>query len=579
MEEEENEGQQQNNQPQPSNLPNLQEEIGKIISNYLFEKNLSVPIEKEYKKIILKTNDILIDSDLLKTILSSSIIEKKEEHDYFCYTTQSCRFYISENIHAANDIDLNYTYLQSKSKENISSIYKYLSIFHELVKEKKMNLRETNFTRYNSDEIKVFAKFIFYCINRKDKIDFDNFIYIKYFDLNKMLDVIQRKQFPQKESKFLNLAKNFGEIFQIFDEIYDKSLFQEIYGEIIEFEKIENNKLFFSEKEEKLIIQIFIKKEFYKDIIDLIKKIKEHFKDIKIILFIDNSLNEFFTLLKEGFLSNLIIKNPENKNLLMLKDNRDLFIYCDNKIESSYQYIENHFKNIKDLFNDFFETLYLLFNKDAKMHKIKVESDFSIFSYYIKDKVMQNYFNINEYNEEKKYHSIYLYSKNSKLCYDIFKLENPDIYKYISLWQNYRNIKTITDNKNSLILINGYELTLKSIKIKQEIYYEKIILQVDIKDEKYEQEFKEALNKINIEFHTKNIYIVRDLKDYIDENKNFKTKKIDTYRKRGFDTLLPFYDYIYKKQPILNKKPIILQVSYFLSYDLEVHGLSNELDE
>ena len=565
---------QPNNQVQQS----LEVEINKIISDYLSEKKLSIQIEKDYKKIMLKTNDIFIDADLLKTILSNTKLEKKAENDYFQYVTPSCRFYISENIHSSNDIDLNYTYILSKYKENMSSIYKYISILQELTKEKKLNLRETNFTKYNSDEIKVSYRFLFFAINRKDEINFDNFIYLKYFDLNQMIDIIQKKQFTQKQSKFVELIENFGEILRIFDEIYDKKLFQEISGEIIEYEKIENNKLFFTENDKKFMIQIFIKKEFYKEIIDLIKKIKGFFKDIEIILFVDDLLNDFFNLLKEGILRDLIIKNPNNKNLIMLKNNKDIFIYYDYEDKSSYQYIEKHFENIKIVFKGYFETLYFVFNKDSKIHKIKLSSDLSIFCYYIKDKVMQNYFNINEYNEEKKYYSIYLYSKNSKLCYDIFKLENPDIYKSISLWQNYRNIKTILDNKDSINLINGYELILKSLKIRQELYYEKIILQVDTKDEKYEQEFKEALNKINIEFHTKKIYFVKSLADYTEENKNFPTTKIHTFRKRGFDTLLPFFDYIYKKKPILNKKPIILQVSYFLSYILEVHGFNNELD-
>lgn len=556
----------------------MEETINKTINEFITGKNLSFQIDRDYKKVILRTKDITIDVELLKEILLNTKIMKKEgyDNDYFYYITPSFKLYISENIHDNNDVDLNFTYLLNKYKENNLAIYKFSSIFQELVKDKKLNVKETIFTKYNSDEIKIFTKFLIYCINKTEIVDFNNFLYIKYFDSDKLKDVIKKNEFPKLETKILKLIENFGEILEIFDEIYDTKLFSDLDGDIIEYDKILNNKLFITEKENKFKIQIFIKKDNYKNIVELIKKIKNVFKDIELILYVDESIDDFYLLLKEDFINNLIINNAGNKNLLMLKNNKDLFIYYDLEIDSSYQIVEKQFNDIKRILPDYFETFYLVFNKQYKIHKVKITLDLSNFGYFIKDKVFQNYFRLSEYNEEKNHYSIYLYSKKNRLCYDIFCLVNPDITKILTLWLNYGN-KKIIDNQDSLILINGYELMLKSSKLLQKIYYDKIILQVD--NDNYKEEFNDALNKKNIEFHTKNIYCVNSLKDFMDENKNIPTTTLKVYNKRGFDTLLPFFNFVFKKKPILNKKPILLQVSYFLSYNLNVYGNNNALDK
>ena len=59
-----------------------------------------------------------------------------------------------------------------------------MEILHELKEKELINVKESNFKKENSDEIKIFSKFLFfYIINfSNDKIDFDNFIYSKKFD-------------------------------------------------------------------------------------------------------------------------------------------------------------------------------------------------------------------------------------------------------------------------------------------------------------------------------------------------------------------------------------------------------------
>ena len=145
---------------------------------------------------MIKKNDIAIDAELLKVIINTNI-QKKNDYDYCNFITQSCRFFISEN---SEDIDLNFSNLLNTYYENISSIYKFISIFQELVKSKNINVKEPNFTKYNTNEIKVFSKFLLYYINKKDNIDFDNFIYNKHFDLNKFDDEMQKSDFPTKNS-------------------------------------------------------------------------------------------------------------------------------------------------------------------------------------------------------------------------------------------------------------------------------------------------------------------------------------------------------------------------------------------
>ena len=55
--------------------------------------------------------------------------------------------------------------------------------------------------------------------------------------------------------------------------------------------------------------------------------------------------------------------------------------------------------------------------------------------------------------------------------------------------------------------------------------------------------------------------------------------KFTPYIKREFEMLTPFFQFVFKKRPILNKKPILLHISYFLSYNLNVYGIKNELDK
>lgn len=556
----------------------MEKEINKVLTEYIKENNLLLVfnIDTNYKKIIVKTQDIVLDVELLKTILLKAKIEKKTDYEYYYYIAPSCKYYISENIQEPNDLDLNFVYLLKKYFENKSSIYKYISILNELIVQKKVNLKEPSFYKYNTDEIKIFSKFFLYCANKKEVINFNEFIYFKYYDFEKLKDMKQKKELPSNNLKIVKLIDNFEEVLNFFEEIYDIKLINNLKGDIVEYDKIECNKLFFNEKENEFTLQMYVIKDSFKEICVLIKKIKEYFKDVKIILYVNENLEDFYNLFKDGFICDLIVKNPGNKNLLMLKNNKDLFFIYDNEIKESSEIILNQLNDIKKLIPDYFETLYLVFNIDNKVHKIKLSLDLSNFGYFIKDKAYQNYFSLKEYNEEKKNYSIYLYSKNNTLCYNIFTVVIPDISNILSHWLNYGN-KKVVDNVDSLILINGYDLMLKMITIPQKKFYNKIIVQIDNYDEN--KDFDEALKKKDVEFHTKNIYFVKELKDFVDEEKIIPTTSLTTYNKRSFNVLLPFFDYVYKKKPILNKKPILLQVSYFLSYNLNVYGINNELDK
>ena len=564
----------------------MEKEITRAITEYINANKLSLDlnINEEYKKIILKTKDIVLDAELLKVIVLNTKYEKKDDYDYFYYITPSCKYYISGNAQEINDLDLNFTYLLNKYQENKSSIYKYISILKELVMSKKIDVKGPSFYKYNTDEAKIFSKFLLESINKKEEINFEKFIYFKYYDYQKVLDIKQKNLFPSnaKELKIVKLINNFEEILNIFDEIYDIKLINNLRGDIVEIDTIKDNKLFFNEtlnekeKGTEFIIQIYVTKDVFKEIVMLIKKIKNFDKNIKITLYVNEIFEDFYILFKEGLICNLVVKNPVNKNLLMLKDNKDLFIHYDNENKISSEIVISQMNDIKKIMPDYFECLYLLFNVDNKFHKIKITLDLSCFIYLIKDKAYQNYFTLNEYNEEKKYYSIYLYSKNNRLSYDIFAIENPTISAILQHWLNYGNKKCI-DKVDSLILVNGYDLMLKSAKIPVKQYYNKIIMQIDIYDKN--EEFYNALEIKHIEFHTRNIYFVKDLNDYIDDNKIIPTTSLKTYIKRGFNNLVPFFSYMIRKQPILNKKPIIVQISYFLSYNLNVYGIDNELDK
>ena len=86
------------------------------------------------------------------------------------------------------------------------------------------------------------------------------------------------------------------------------------------------------------------------------------------------------------------------------------------------------------------------------------------------------------------------------------------------------------------------------------------------------------LDKKNYDFNTKNIYIVDNIEKYLDEKSVLPTILYQSHIKRGFNDLIPVFYFIYKKYPILDKKPVLLQISYFMSYTLNIYKNIKEND-
>ena len=564
----------------------MEEKISSLINLYYKEKNIKYEMNKDYKKVMIKNFDIVTDVDLLRYILVNTKFEQKNDYDYFYYTTKTCKFYFS-NEREEKDLDLIYSNIIQTYNENSENFYKYAEILNELVTKKLVNVIENKFRKENSDEIKIFAKFLFYYINNltNEQIKLENFIYSKKFcAVTQKQKILELKDDSNKISK---LIKECNEVLDIFDEIYDTKIFTNLNKYIIEFDKIYNNKLLITNEENKFIIQMIVTNNTITKIEPLIKKIKNIFKnDTDIILYVNEyNTDLLFILFKEGFISHLIIKNDKDKNLLMLKNNKDLFLYYDyNEKNSTDKIIENEFAFINKYLNNYFENMYLVFNKEYKIHKIIIDKNLNNFRFYIKDLVEQNYFNINEYKEEKGNYSLYLYSKDNTLCFDIFNIKYPTFKNLFSLWLKHGNNihPKINDNINSLIAIKGYDLLIKCSIIIKNKYYNKIIFQESIEiDDDYiqKQEFENILDKKSSCFNTKNIYIVDSLDNYLENEKELPSKLMKKYNKRGFNDLLPAFYLSYKKYPTLNRKTILLQISYFMSYNLNIYKNINDKEE
>ena len=560
-----------------------------LIEKYYKEKNIKYEIRKEYSRVIIKNQDILTDVDLLRYLLLNINYEKKSDYEYFYFTTKSCKYYFSNEGNGYKDLDLNYSNIIESFHNDSENFYKFVEILHELKEKELINVKESNFKKENSDEIKIFSKFLFfYIINfSNDKIDFDNFIYSKKFDSEINKNKINQKVNSSKleDNKIAKLIKECNEVLDIFDEIYDTCIFNNLNKYIISFDKIYNNKLLITNEKDKFILQIIIKDISTIKFEPLIKKIKNIFdKNIEIILYINQfNFDSLFILFKEGFISNLIIKNSSNKNLLMLTNNKEIFIYYDfDEIKNSGILIENVFRYINKNLNNYFEKLFLVFNQEYKIHKVILNKNLTNFGFYIKDRVEQNYFNINEYKEEKGHNTLYLYSKDNTLCFEIFCKKYPILEKIFSLFINKEEFITnnkFKDNLKSLIAIKGYDLMIQCSKIIKNKNYNKIIFQESIEiDDDYnlKSEFENMLDKKNYGFNTKNIYIVDNIDKYLDEKNNLPTTLYKSFIKRGFNDLVPVFYLIYKKYPILDKKPVLLQISYFMSYTLNIYkNISN----
>ena len=570
----------------------MEQEFLSLIEKYYKEKNLKYEKRKDYNRIIIKNQDIFTDADLLRYLLLNDKHEKKSDYEYFYFTTKSCKYYFSNEYGEVKDLDLIYSNIIESYHNDSENFYKFVEILHELKEKELINVLANNFKKENSDEIKIFSKYLFhYIINLSNaKIDFDNFIYCKKFDSLNNKKIINQKLNSSKleDNKIVKLIRECNEILDIFDEIYDTNIFNNLNKYIIEFDKIYNNKLLITNEKDKFILQIIVKDISITNIELLIKKIKNIFnKDIEIILYIEQfNLDSLYILFNEGSISKLIIKNPSNKNLLMLTKNKEIFIYYDyDQIKNSEKLIEDEFGFINKYLNNYFEVMFLVFKQEYKIHKVKIDKNLFNFGFYIKDKVEQNYFNINEYKDEKGNNSLYLYSKDNALCYEIFCQKYPIYEKIFSLFINkeeFINNKKLNDNLNSLIAIKGYDLLIRCSKIIKKKCFNKIIFQESIEiDDDYnlKLEFDKMVDKKFFGFNTKNIYFVENIENYLDEKSVLPSTLTNSYMKRGLNDLLPVFYFILKKYPILDKKPILLQISYFMSYKLNIYKNINEIDK
>ena len=570
----------------------MEQEFLSLIEKYYKEKNLKYEKRKDYNRIIIKNQDIFTDADLLRYLLLNDKHEKKSDYEYFYFTTKSCKYYFSNEYGEVKDLDLIYSNIIESYHNDSENFYKFVEILHELKEKELINVLANNFKKENSDEIKIFSKYLFhYIINLSNaKIDFDNFIYCKKFDSLNNKKIINQKLNSSKleDNKIVKLIRECNEILDIFDEIYDTNIFNNLNKYIIEFDKIYNNKLLITNEKDKFILQMIIKDISITNMESLIKKIKNIFnKDVEIILYIEQfNLDSLYILFNEGSISKLIIKNPSNKNLLMLTKNKEIFIYYDyDQIKNSEKLIEDEFVFINKYLNNYFEVMFLVFKQEYKIHKVKIDKNMANFGFYIKDKVEQNYFNINEYKDEKGNNSLYLYSKDNTLCYEIFCQKYPNFEKIFSLFINkeeFINNKKLNDNLNSLIAIKGYDLLIRCSKIIKKKCFNKIIFQESIEiDDDYnlKLEFDKMVDKKFFGFNTKNIYFVENIENYLDEKSVLPSTLTNSYMKRGLNDLLPVFYFILRKYPILDKKPILLQISYFMSYKLNIYKNINEIDK
>lgn len=561
----------------------MQEKILSIIDKYYKERNFEYEITKTTYGTIIKNKEILTDVDLLRYIFLNFKAENKGNYEFFNLVTKSFKFCFSTNTEDEREriLDLVYSNLIELYHGDNDSLGKFVEILNELDKKQLVNLVESNFRKENSDEIKIFSQILFYYAKNLSnvKIDFEKFIYCKKFDLIKIKNEIIRKISDEKYDKYrlVKILKECIEILDIFDEIYDTKIFVNLNKYITEIDKIFNNKLLITDENDKFIIQMIVKNESIEIVDSLIRKIKKLFdKNVEIILFINEYNNDLiYQLLKQDLISNLIIKNSLSKNSLMLKNNKDLFIYYDLNAPNTKDLIENEFILINKYLAKYFEILYLVFNQNYKFHKVKLCKNLSSFAYYIKE-IEQNYFNINEYNDEKDKYSLYLYSEDNTFCYELFCKKFPILEEILKIWLKYDFDKNIppSDNLNSLIAIRGYNLIVRCTEINKPKYYDKILFQESLEiDDDYalKPEFEKLLEQKSIGFNTKNIYIVDNLDEYINIKNNLPSYLMNSYIKRNFNDLLPVFYFIFKKYPILDRKPILLQTSYFMSYNLNIY--------
>ena len=532
------------------NLISLMEELAKkIIKEFTSKNNIKYKTEKQlsssYPKYIFIDNSIEIDLKFIQffyenmnftvdNYISITIALNLVE---FCFYSQRTSFtFLHEKLFNCFIKDIkSYNYFMDE-------LYKLIQINKE-----KIDLWgiEPKYNKFNIDDKILYGNILKSFLIENELFKEESF-YKHYKNSNSSIN------------DFMMLPLN-KDLFKKFDIIYNISGSILANKKYLAFFYINNSKLLFN-MINGVEIHICSPQEKIQLYISYIKEIKNLNENIKFYFYVNILNKEVCELFKEDNFN--IIFSDNNSKFILQNNNKELWFLNNNERDDIHIYLDKYFNILKEN-NINIQIIKFGFLSKYNGYLVKINENLYNLEFYKKIKGMKTLISFEDFNDNiiKNNFDILIKGENISLSNTIFKLENENLSnvfeKYINKYQQSVNKTIFYLGKYEYLFYlieNGFNRILNIIYLKKDLNKEN-----DIK-------LKNYIKKDFYEFPCDELYIVNNFS----ENNFNLFKETIICKKRNYNRLLPLLLVLKNKMHDLYKKPILINLSKFLSQKLIV---------
>ena len=269
---------------------------------------------------------------------------------------------------------------------------------------------------------------------------------------------------------------------------------------------------------------------------------------------------EVCELLKENN-CNVIFSHNDSKFILE-NYNKELWFLINNERDDTYMYLDKYFNILKEN-NVNIQNIKFGFLSKYNGYLVKINENLYNLEYYKKIKGMKTLISFEDFNDDiiKKNFDILIKGENISLSNNIFKLENEIL---LNIFEKYINKYQLNLNK-TIFYLGKYEYLFYLIENGFSRILNSIYLKKDLNKEN-ETKLNYYIKKDFYEFPSDELYIVNNFSE-----NNFNSLKENIIcKKRNYKRLLPVLFVLKNKIHDLYKKPILINLSKFLSQKLIV---------
>ena len=358
--------------------------------------------------------------------------------------------------------------------------------------------------------------------------------------------------------EFMILSPN-KDLFKKFDIVYNISKSMLANKKYLAFFYINTSKLLFKMLNG-IEIHICSPQEKIPIYISYIKEIKNLNENIKIYFYVNILNKEVCELLKENN-CNVIFSDNDSKFILQ-NYNKELWFLINNERDDTYMYLDKYFNILKEN-NVNIQNIKFGFLSKYNGYLVKINENLYNLEYYKKIKGMKTLISFEDFNDDiiKKNFDILIKGENISLSNNIFKLENEIL---LNIFEKYINKYQLNLNK-TIFYLGKYEYLFYLIENGFSRILNSIYLKKDLNKEN-ETKLNYYIKKDFYEFPCDELYIVNNFSE-----NNFNSLKENIIcKKRNYKRLLPVLFVLKNKIHDLYKKPILINLSKFLSQKLIV---------